>query len=134
MRSIGYSNYPLHLLESLFIIHAAPSTPHYPGLRIRERGCAAPGRRPRQPAPPARHPVADDRAPLGLGTALGHRSRDLAALRQRRAWPQQWRLRGCRPPLHRRALDPLPVQWVPSRAPRQRRVALRPAAASRRWR
>ena len=36
MRSIGYSNYPLHLLESLFIIHAAPSTPHYPGLRIRE--------------------------------------------------------------------------------------------------
>ena len=93
------------------------------------------------------------RASFGLGTASGRRrsappesrqrqghpkqalvpivpggTRQSAPLR-RRAWPQQWHLRGRRAPLHRLALHRLWVRWVPSRAPGQRRVTARPRAA-----
>ena len=34
MRSLGYCNYPLKLLEPHQISHPRPSTLHYPGLRI----------------------------------------------------------------------------------------------------
>ena len=34
MRSLGYCNYPLKLLEPPQISHPRPSTLHYPGLRI----------------------------------------------------------------------------------------------------